>query len=187
MRDTSARLRKTKEAIVDALFSLLEKNDYTEITIQEIAGESKITRRTIYRHFRTKDEMLQYSFAEYVNRLSEYILRKEPKDFRGLCILYFTFWEENIAYLDKLRKAGILYKFGDSFEELVHLMARRIKHQRKMGDVEYGEYLEKYRFHFAYRTAGFWRVTELWSGETKRLSPEKMADTMVSIANGSQN
>ena len=185
MRDTSARLQKTKEAIVDALFSLLEENDYGEITIQEIAAESNITRRTIYRHFRAKDEMLQYSFAEYVNRLSEYILRREPKDFRGLCNLYFSFWEENISYLDKLRKAGILYKFGDSFENLVHLMAGRIKHQRKMGDSEYREYLEKYRFHFAYRTAGFWRVTELWSGETKRLSPEKMADTMVSIANGS--
>lgn len=183
MRDTSARLRKTKEAIVEALFTLLENNGYDEITIQEIAGQCNITRRTIYRHFRTKDEMLQYRFAEYANQLSEYILWKNPKNFRGLCVAYFSFWEENIDYLNKLRKAGILYKFGDAFESLVHLMAGKVKHQQKMGDAEYAKYLEKYQFHFAYRTAGFWRVTELWSRETERRSPEQMAEIMVSVVN----
>ena len=171
MRDTSARLKKTKEAIVGALFALLENNNYGEITIQEIAGVCDITRRTIYRHFHTKEEMLQYSFTEYANRLSE---------------LYFSFWEENMEYLDKLRKAGILYKFGDSFEGLVHRMAGRIKHQNRMSVQEYQRYLEQYKFHFAYRTAGFWRVTELWSGEKKRQSAVEMAEIMVEIAGGNK-
>jgi AcrR family transcriptional regulator len=185
MRDTSARLKKTKDAIVGALFALLENNNYEEITILEIAGTCDITRRTIYRHFRTKEEMLQYSFTEYTERLSEYILLNDPKDFRELCVLYFSFWDENIDYLDKLRKAGILYKFGDSFEGLIHLMAGRIKHQNKMNEQQYKKYLEQYKFHFAYRTAGFWRVTELWSSEEKRRRPMEMADIMVEIAEGS--
>ena len=36
MRDTSARLKKTKEAIVEALFSLLENNRYKEITFRPL-------------------------------------------------------------------------------------------------------------------------------------------------------
>ena len=184
MRDTSARLKKTKEAIVGALFALLENNSYGEITIQEIAGVCDIARRTIYRHFHTKEEMLQYSFTEYTDRLAEYILQKKPKNFRELCVLYFSFWEENMEFLDRLRKADILYKFGDSFEELVHQMAGRIKHQNRMSVQEYQRYLEQYKFHFAYRTAGFWRVTELWSGEKKRQSAAEMAEIMVEIANG---
>lgn len=181
MRDTSARLKKTKEAIVEALFSLLENSRYEEITIQEIAGECNVTRRTIYRHFRTKDEMLQYSFREYTKRLSEYIETNAPEDFRGLCVLYFSFWEENMDYFNKLRKAEILYKFGDSFEQLVHLMAERIKHQNKVTEDQYREYLEKYKYHFAYRTAGFWKVTEIWSREKVRRSPDEMAEIMVGI------
>ena len=134
--------------------------------------------------FRTKEEMLQDSFTEYTDRLAEYILQKKPKNFRELCVLYFSFWEENMEFLDRLRKADILYKFGDSFEELVHQMAGRIKHQNRMSVQEYQRYLEQYKFHFAYRTAGFWRVTELWSGEKKRQSAAEMAEIMVEIANG---
>ena len=186
MRDTSARLKKTKEAIVAALFALLENSNYEDITILEIAGACDITRRTIYRHFRTKEEILQYSFTEYANRLSEYIIQKEPKDFRWLCILYFSFWEEHIDYLDTLRNAGILYKFGDCFEGLVHLMGGRIKHQNRMTDQDYQRYLERYKFHFAYRTAGFWRVTELWSSEENRRGPMEMAEIMVEIAGGNK-
>ena len=40
---------------------------------------------------------------------------------------------------------------------------------------------EKYKFHFAYRTAGFWHVTEVWSREEPRRSPEEMAKVMLEI------
>ncbi|MCR4749317.1 MAG: TetR/AcrR family transcriptional regulator [Lachnospiraceae bacterium] len=184
MRDTSRRLKRTKEEIVNALFLLLESNEYEEITIKEIAAGCNITRRTIYRHFKTKDEILHFSFEEYMEKLADHILDHKPERFRELCVLYFTFWEDNIEYLNRLRNAGILYRFGSEFENLVHLMAIRMDHKDQTKDKEYQMYLEKYRFHFAYRTAGFWKVTEIWSGEDDRKTPDQMADIMVEVAAG---
>ena len=73
MRDTSARIKKTKDSIAEALVSLIENNNYNEITIQEIASECNISRRTIYRHFKTKNEILSYSFRSCVLKLADYI------------------------------------------------------------------------------------------------------------------
>ena len=182
MRDTSKRLEKTREKITDALFSLLENNSYEEITIREIAYEADLTRNTVYRHFNNKDEMLRYSFEKYIGLLSDHISSHDPQDYRELCLLYFAFWEEHIDYLLMLRRADILYKFGREFESLVHLMAGRIKHSDNMDDAKYQKYLQKYRYHFAYRTSGFWKVTEIWCNEDPRPSPQKMADIMSDIA-----
>ena len=182
MRDTSRRIEKTKEKITQALFSLLESNSYEAITIREIAYEADLTRRTVYRHFDNKDEMLRYSFEKYIGLLSDHIASHDPTDYRELCLLYFSFWEDHIDYLLMLKRADILYKFGREFESLVHLMAGKIRHSDNTDDDSYRQYLEKYRYHFAYRTSGFWKVTEIWCCEDPRPTPREMADTMADIA-----
>ncbi len=182
MRDTSRRLQRTKEAIVSALFLLLENNAYEDITIQEISDSCDITRRTIYRHFKTKDEMLFFSFETYAKKMSDYFMKHQPKGFRGLCRLYFSFWEENIEYLIRLRDAEILYKLGNAFESLVHIIAANMNSTQLPPNVSYEQYLEKYKYHFGYRVAGFWHVTEIWCNETPRKSPDEMAAIMVDIS-----
>ena len=99
MRDTSSRIKKTKDSIAEALVSLIEHNDYSEITIQEIAAICNISRRTVYRHFKTKDEILSYSFRSCVVKLADYISLQDTMDLHELCLTYFKFWEENIDRL----------------------------------------------------------------------------------------
>ena len=181
MRDTSKRLQKTKDKIADALISLLDNDRYEDITIQEIAAACDITRRTVYRHFKTKDEILIYSFRSCVVKLADYISLDGPTDLREICLAYFRFWEENIDRLIMVRDAGVIFRFGDDFESLVYVIADRMMHRDPAKVPATPEALERYKYQFAYKTAGFWQVTELWSREDPRRSPEEMADIMVSI------
>ena len=180
MRDTSRRIQKTKDEIADALCSLLETEQYDVITIQEIADSCSVTRRTLYRHFKTKDEILHHCFKGCATRFSNYIAARSPKDFREFCIVYFSFWNENMNMLTILNKSGIMYRFASEFESLVMMMSSRTGHADPKANAMLGEN-SKYRYHFAYRTAGFWHVTELWCQESPRLAPEEMADIMMEI------
>ena len=168
MRDTSARIRKTKDEIADALCSLLRTEQYDVITIQEIADSCSVTRRTLYRHFKSKDDILHHCFQGCAAQFADYIAARAPKDFREFCIVYFSFWDENMDMLTILNRSGIMYRFSSEFESLVKMMSSQ-------------EQPEKNKFHFAYRTAGFWHVTEVWSREDPRRSPEEMADIMLEI------
>nr|MCR5728474.1 TetR/AcrR family transcriptional regulator [Lachnospiraceae bacterium] len=108
MRDTSKRIRKTKDEIANALCSLLETNQYDVITIQKIADSCSVTRRTLYRNFKTKDEILHHCFKGCATQFSTYIAARAPKDYREFCVVYFSFWNENINMLTILY---IIHKF----------------------------------------------------------------------------
>lgn len=181
MRDTSRRIQKTKAEIANALCSLLATEQYDVITIQEIADSCSVTRRTLYRHFKTKDEILHHCFKGCATQFSDYIAARAPKDFHELCIVYFTFWNENMNMLTILNKSGIMYRFASEFESLVMMMSVQTGHGAPSDKESQLLFLDKYRFHFAYRTAGFWHVTEVWSREEPRKSPEEMAEILTEI------
>jgi AcrR family transcriptional regulator len=181
MRDTSKRIQKTKDEIANALCSLLATEQYDVITIQEIADSCSVTRRTLYRHFKTKDEILHHCFKGCATQFSDYIAAHAPKDFYELCIVYFTFWNENMNMLTILNKSGIMYRFASEFESLVMMMSAQTGHGAPSDKKSQLQYMEKYRFHFAYRTAGFWHVTEVWSRENPRKSPEEIAKILTEI------
>jgi AcrR family transcriptional regulator len=159
---------------------LIENNSYNEITIQEIASECNISRRTIYRHFRTKDEILSYSFRSCVLKLADYISLQDTKDLRKLCLTYFRFWEENMDRLLMMNDAGVLFSFGSEFDSLVSIIAGRMISRSSSVPLTPSD-ISMFRYKFAFETAGFWQVTELWSREKPRRSAAEMAEFMVRI------
>ncbi|MFT8977736.1 helix-turn-helix domain-containing protein, partial [Liquorilactobacillus nagelii] len=46
--------------LTEALFVLLQQENYNEITVKKIAEQAQLSRRTFYRSFKNKDELLNY-------------------------------------------------------------------------------------------------------------------------------
>ena len=171
--------KKVGEEAVEVVIAASQRD--RKATIQEIADSCSVTRRTLYRHFKTKDEILHHCFKGCATQFSEYIAAHAPKDYYELCIVYFSFWNENMNMLTILNKSGIMYRFASEFESLVMMMSSQIRHDSATDDKTRLQLMEKYKFHFAYRTAGFWHVTEVWSREDPRKSPEEMAKILTEI------
>ena len=80
--DMDRRQQKTRQAVFDAFARLLERKNYTGITVQEIIDEANIGRSTFYSHFETKDELLKALCAEIFDHVfAGEVSREETHDF----------------------------------------------------------------------------------------------------------
>lgn len=49
---------KTREQILDAAYRLFRRRGYSRVTMDDIAAEARLTKRTLYHHFESKDRLL---------------------------------------------------------------------------------------------------------------------------------
>ncbi len=61
-----AQARETREAILRSVAAWLQENPHGEFTLDVIAGRAGIERRTVFRHFPTKDALLA-AFWSWIN------------------------------------------------------------------------------------------------------------------------
>jgi AcrR family transcriptional regulator len=50
--------KPTRQRILDAAYVLFRRKGYTRVSMDEIAAATDVTKRTLYYHFRSKDELL---------------------------------------------------------------------------------------------------------------------------------
>lgn len=60
---------QTRKRIIESLFELLAKKEYHDITISRIVDKAGLGRRTFYRYFKTKDEVIEYTAKILMNEL----------------------------------------------------------------------------------------------------------------------
>lgn len=67
---------QTKLWIINALLEQLERKDYSSITINMIVEQAKLGRRTFYRYFKTKDEVIEYITELLMDQFAKTIQKK---------------------------------------------------------------------------------------------------------------
>jgi AcrR family transcriptional regulator len=65
----TALIKPTREAILDATDRLLGRHGYQKTTIDDLAREAGVARRTVYLHFASKEEIFLASIDRVVERL----------------------------------------------------------------------------------------------------------------------
>ena len=53
----------TRERILQAAYGLFYRKGYVRTGVDEIAAEARVTKRTLYNHFRSKDDLLGAALA----------------------------------------------------------------------------------------------------------------------------
>ena len=77
-----ARLKNaSRAAILDALERCLQHNGLDELTFAQVAQEAKVSERTVYRHFPTKDALLEACWAHVQQTLGIELSTRSWKDF----------------------------------------------------------------------------------------------------------
>lgn len=118
--------RRTLARLEEAALRLFAERGYDAVTVDDIATEADVSRRTFFRYFASKEEVL---FTDHPRRLAELrqALSERPPDEPPLTALRRAFMSLACRYEDErerlLRRATIM-------SETPSLQARSLAHQR---------------------------------------------------------
>lgn len=99
---------QSKVWITNALFELMQSHDYSTITISQICRKSDLSRKTFYRHFTSKDDILAKKFLLLLEEFLSMLPCSEPISFLDMSSAYFEFWHKNKELLKLLKESQLL-------------------------------------------------------------------------------
>jgi AcrR family transcriptional regulator len=70
MRRKNITTEMMKDYITQALFLLLRKKDFAEISIGEIAAKAGLNRSTYYRNFNSKEDIVRFYYRKILDKYS---------------------------------------------------------------------------------------------------------------------
>ena len=69
-KKTDARVRRTRDALGDALIALMQEKPFDTITVQDVLDRAHVSRSTFYAHYSDKDDLLMSDAEEFFEALS---------------------------------------------------------------------------------------------------------------------
>ncbi len=160
---------RSRQMIVNALFTLMKQKKYTSITITDIAIEAQVTRKTFYQHFYSLDDVLD----EYIETLyTEYIKALQQASIQSIyehIPLYFKFWMTHFDFLTLLSKNNLLSFILTKYDELLPLIYAHLPCSIE-GDSILFEYFS------TYTSGAFWKLLCKWVERGGKETPEQMSE-----------
>lgn len=74
------RHHETRARIADIAVSLFLRRGFAETTMDDIAAETGVSRRTVYRHFPSKDDLVFEQPERWLQRFNAEVSKREPNE-----------------------------------------------------------------------------------------------------------
>lgn len=175
MKEKTSRIaEQSKKWLVEALFDLMNEKPYSTISVKEIADKAQLSRRTFYRNFKVKEDLLSqyvmYLFEDYSNCIK----KLNRINIYDVLITYFKFWNMHIEELELLKNNHLFYV-------IMEYSAAFIPDINNIKEVEWHDYSSTVEEEYVslFTMGGLWNVLSKWIGEKERRAPDEMAKIVI--------
>ena len=113
-KKTDARVRRTRDALGDALVALMQEKPFDTITVQDVLDRANVSRSTFYSHYSDKDDLLMSDAEEFFEAISTALSQHGDKSDRVFPVQeFFVHLADVQPFFKALMKSG---KFQENLE-----------------------------------------------------------------------
>jgi len=171
-KKTDARVRRTRDALGDALVALMQEKPFETITIQDVLDRAHVSRSTFYTHYSDKDDLLMSDSEEFFEAISMALSEHGDISDRVFPVKeFFTHLADVQPFFKALVKSG---KFQENMELARGHFARGI--ERRLSELPRGKSIAaNERSAIAFTQAGaLLSLLTWWLDRGMRELPEQM-------------
>ncbi len=168
---------RSKKEITETLLQLMKTYSYKDITVKQIILESQVARKTFYRNFLSKDDVLD---ANIDSIMQQYIcsLRQLPScQLSNILDVIFQFCIQNKDFLFQLRDNHLMHLLLNKwniFIPMVHTQIASPEHPLfQTFSAEQIEYI------IAFNVGAIWNVIMKWVEHDMKEPPEVIKKTLL--------
>ncbi len=157
--------------ITEALFRLMDREDYREITISQITAEARLARRTFYINFSSKDDILDQHYASLIREYDRDMPEAAKDDLGNQAVYFFTFWKKHREYAVLLEKNRMLNMLIERFH--LYLDDTPLPAGISPAEQAYGS---------SFLAGGLFMMLRTWLQNGFRESPGQLADIFLKVS-----
>lgn len=166
-------LSRTQVCIVNALLRLMQRDDFSALTVKEVVAEAEVARSTFYLNYKSKEDVLASYVEELFAQFADTIPREDGADAYLLALCHFRFWAGHLDVIELLSRQGLMPFLLERYEAWMDELAGDFPAFQAFGIRTRGEAEERYLQAFC--AAGLWNLLKRWAASGARETPEQMA------------
>lgn len=168
------QMGESKELITQALIRLLNDKPLTSISMTEIANEADVVRMTLYRHFKSKEDIILHIVETKIDDLMKEM--DNTSELKMYNLLLFRF-----RILKGSPFTNMLYECNQLDKLLSIIRTHVMNNQQLFSHANYDPFL------LDFFIGGIDKVTEMWIDEGMQTPPDEMAKRVYNLAKNMNN
>ncbi len=158
---------QSKQWILNALLELMRQKSYHNISVKELAAKAALDRKTFYRHFKHKEDVLYLVIKEACERYILELRKLSELSSYEITRAYFSVCAQYTDFFDLLDRNGMLLLVLTKFDEYLPRLNEMF--------LTHPAYRPKSDYELIYQAGGFWNVTVHWIRNGTKEKPEELA------------
>lgn len=159
---------RSAKMIEEALFGLMREKDLAQITVSEIVRRADVARRTFYRLYGGKEDVIYSHFDRLCQEYRATYPVLEDYDLGQIAQDYFGFWYQHREFLLLMERRGC---WGMLYDGISRVSEDIVKNRMDLGEVDGADV----GLFACYSAGGFLLLLHRWIGEGMREEPERYA------------
>lgn len=168
---------RSKKEITDTLLRLMNTYSYNDITVKQIILESHVARKTFYRNFLSKDDVLN-AYIDSVMQQYIYSLQQLPNcQLSSILDVIFKFCIQNQDLLFLLRDNNLMHHFLHKWNIFIPMIHNQIvSPDHPMFQTCSAEQID---YIIAFNVGAIWNVVMKWIEHDMKDTPETIKTTLL--------
>lgn len=164
------KAQQSQKWMEESLFQLMQKKPYKEISIQNITDTAQLSRRTFYRNYEKKDEILLGYFQRICKEYEENLRSAKDLSFPTIANIFFSTMQGHLDFLFLINRHQLMELFIKEMDTFLLPL-----HQELRGP-SIGYDLELSHIALTFNIGGFGRILTLWLNEGAKKTPDELAE-----------
>lgn len=171
------KAQRSQQQISKVLLELMNEKSFDDITISELTEKAGLARRTFYRNYSSKEEIIITYLIDFWNEYDNEMAATDDHSLRNTALVFFNKLEEHKDMLILFNNNNLLTLFLNNISELMEASYKRRDNLEELHHISSDEIHTVSLF----VAGGFFQVAINWLNHGAIETPEQLAQSIDSI------